>query len=86
MRQVDHKNPLENYRNAQTVYKNSYLENTYPENYHPEHVPKGGAKTLDFSKAGSIRAYDKEEAQRYGGTNLSKNADERKTRLLRSGT
>jgi hypothetical protein len=78
VRDVDHRNALDNFRNSDTVYKKSFLENTNPVNYHPEHVPKGGARTLEFSQAGSIKAYDREEAQRYGGSNVGKNCDERK--------
>ena len=46
----------------------------------------GGARTLNFSNAGSIKAYDREEAQRYGGTTSSINGDMRKTTLLKTGT
>ena len=76
---------MQNYHNSKTVYKESFLENTNPVNYHPEHVPKGGARTLDFGATGTIKAYDREEAKRYGGTNTS-GGDERKNRLLQTGT
>ena len=77
--------PLQNYHNSKTVYKGSFLENTNPANYHPQHVPKGGAKTLDFAGTGTIKAYDREEAKRYGGTTAS-GGDERKNRMLKTGT
>lgn len=89
-RQVDHVKPLENYHNNKTVYKSSFIENTHPEHYHPQHVPKGGARTLDFGGAGSIKAYDKEEAVRYGSNGFNKSAEEsgdpRKNKLLKTGT
>lgn len=66
MRPTDRIDPLENYHNKKPVYVKSYLENTYPEHYYPEHVKKGSHKTLDFNNSGTIKAYDKEEAEKYG--------------------
>ena len=85
VREVDHKKPLDNFRNSDSIYKKSYLENTYPNNYHPDHVPKGGARTLEFPQAGSIKAYDREEAQRYGTKEVSNDGDTRKCKLLQTG-
>lgn len=46
----------------------------------------GGARTLNFSNVGSIKAYDKEEAYRYGAKSESQDGDLRKTTFLKSGT
>lgn len=58
-RAVDQTKPLDNFNNGKTVYKQTHVENTNPADYHPEHVPKGGARTLNFDKSGAIKAYDR---------------------------
>lgn len=49
-------------------------------------MPKGGHRTLLFENTGTIKAYDRLEAEKYGGTNIREGDDPRKTKLLQTGT